>query len=149
MTRLRTRIGRRRRETAGFTLLEILVAVAVLGVALTSLLGLQARNVRLTAEAQQLTVAGMLASRLVADVQAGDFPAAGSEEGKFVADENDVSSSFNHVFGGTLAEGMVWRRETLETGLENLRRVQVVVAAGEDEPPLVSFEVIVRNGGPP
>jgi type II secretory pathway pseudopilin PulG len=129
--------------------LEILVAVAVLGVALTSLLGLQARNVRLTAEAQQLTIAGMLASRLIADVQAGDFPAVGSEEGNFVGDENDVSSSFNHVFGGTLSDGMAWRRETSETGLESLRRVQVFVAAAEDEPPLVSFEVIVRDGGPP
>jgi prepilin-type N-terminal cleavage/methylation domain-containing protein len=149
MKRLRIRARRDMSRRAGFTLLEILVAVAVLGVALTSLLGLQARNVRLTAEAQQLTIAGMLASRLIADVQAGDFPAVGSEEGNFVGDENDVSSSFNHVFGGTLSDGMAWRRETSETGLESLRRVQVFVAAAEDEPPLVSFEVIVRDGGPP
>ena len=149
MKELRTRPNRKRERPAGFTLLEILVAVAILGVALTSLLGLQARNVRLTAEAQQLTVAGMLASRLMADVQAGDFPAVGSEEGKFVGRESEVSSSFNHLFGGTLGDGMAWRRETLETGLESLRRVQVFVSAGEDEPPLVSFEVVVRDGGPP
>lgn len=149
MKHLQVGTVRHKRHSAGFTLLEILVAVAVLGVALTSLLGLQARNVRLTAEAQQLTVAGMLASRMVADVQADEFPSIGTEEGEFVGEEKDVSSSFNQVFGGTLGDGMVWRRETLETGLENLRRVQVTVAAGKDEPPLVSFEVIVRNGGPP
>ena len=104
MRRLGFRTRRVPRAPAGFTLLEILVAVAILGVTLTSLLGLQARNVRLTAEAQQLTIAGMLASRLMADVQADDFPALGSDEGKFVGNENDVSSSFNHVFGGTLGE---------------------------------------------
>jgi len=133
----------------GFTLLEILVAVAILGVALTSLLGLQARNVRLTAEAQQLTVAGMLASRLMVDAQAGRFPALGIEEGKFVGKENDVSSSFNEIFGGVLGDGMYWRKETLATGIENLRRVRVSISTDEDRPPLVSFEAIVRNGGPP
>ena len=133
----------------GFTLLEILVAVAILGVALTSLLGLQARNVRLTAEAQQLTVAGLLASRLMADAQAGRFPDLGIEEGKFVGQENDVSSSFNEIFGGVLGDGMHWRKETLATGIENLRRVQVAISTDEDTPPLVSFEAIVRKGGPP
>jgi hypothetical protein len=130
-------------------LLEILVAVAILGVTLTSLLGLQARNVRLTAEAQQLTVAGMLASRLMAEIQAGPFPALGIEEGKFVGNENEVSDSFNEVFGGALSDGMHWRKEVLATGLENLRRVQVSISGAEDTPPLVSFEAILRTGGPP
>ena len=133
----------------GFTLLEILVAVAILGIALTSLLGLQARNVRLTAEAQQLTIAGMLASRLMTDAQAGRFPELGIEEGKFVGEENDVSSSFNEIFGGVLGDGMYWRKETLATGIENLRRVQVSISPDKDTPPLVSFEAIVRRGGPP
>ena len=63
----------------GFTLLEILVAVAILGVALVSLLGLHARNLRLFSESQDVTIAGLLASRLAAETQAGAFPPIGTE----------------------------------------------------------------------
>lgn len=141
-----------RRGIGGFTLLEILVAVAILGVALVSLLGLHARNVRLFAEAQDMTVAGLLASRLAAETQAGGFPQIGSESGNFVALAEEPSSAFGERPGGNLATGLFWRRDVETTGLENLRRVTVSIFAVEpadDTPAIVSFDFVVRSGGPP
>ena len=53
----------------GFTLLEVLVAVTILGVAVVSLAGLHARNIRLMNRSQDMNVAAMLASRLTASMR--------------------------------------------------------------------------------
>lgn len=136
----------------GFTLLEVLVAVAILGVALVSLLGLHARNLRLVAESQDLTVAGFLASRLASETQAAAFPAVGTESGTFVGFDETPSVDFGERTGGDLAVGYSWRRDVESTGLENLRRVRVEIYPGpetEDRPPIVAFDFVVRKGGPP
>lgn len=140
------------RSHRGFTLLEILVAVAILGVALVSLLGLHARNLRLFSESQDVTVAGLLASRLAAETQAGSFPAVGTESGDFVGFDEEPSVEFGQRTGGNLATRFSWRRDVESTGLENLRRVRVAVYAGsenEDVAPVVAFDFVVRRGGPP
>jgi prepilin-type N-terminal cleavage/methylation domain-containing protein len=140
------------RSQRGFTLLEILVAVAILGVALVSLLALHARNLRLFAESQDVTVAGLLASRLAAETQSGAFPTVGTESGTFVAFDEDPSLAFGERTGGNLATRFSWRRDVESTGLENLRRVRVAVYAGdatEDLAPVVAFDFVVRQGGPP
>jgi general secretion pathway protein I len=67
----------------GFTLLEVLVAMAVLAVALVSLLGLYNRSLLLTIRAQRLSTATLLAEEMLTRTQlegtnamrmtAGDF----------------------------------------------------------------------------
>ena len=141
------------RHSRGFTLLEILVAVAILGVALVSLLALHARNLRLFAESQDITVAGLLASRLAAETQAGAFPVVGTDNGTFVGLDDDPSVDFGERTGGNLATRFSWRRDVESTGLQNLRRVRVSVFAGstdeQDVAPVVAFDFVVRRGGPP
>ena len=76
-----------RAETSrGFTLLEVLVAVAVLGLALVSLLALHVRNIDLIARDQRVTEATLLARDLMTDVEAGPFPDLGMSAGDFEAD---------------------------------------------------------------
>jgi prepilin-type N-terminal cleavage/methylation domain-containing protein len=136
----------------GFTLLEILVSVAILGVALVSLLGLHARNIKLFSEAQDVTVAGLLASRMAAETQALGFPPIGSETGTFVSLDSSPSTGFGERTGGNLATGYTWRRDIEATGIENLRRVTVGIFLGEpldDVAAIVQFDFLVRKGGPP
>ncbi|RMF25106.1 MAG: prepilin-type N-terminal cleavage/methylation domain-containing protein [Deltaproteobacteria bacterium] len=130
----------------GFSLLEVLVAVAVLGVALTGLLGLHARNVRLAAEAQDLTVAGALASRLASETRASGFPEIATTSGTFTTDRSERPSR-ERPYGGPLADGLEWRRTVEPTGLANLRRVRIEVGRSGEAPAAV-LELLVRNEGP-
>src|SRR5215471_9920232 len=65
--------------TAGFTLLEILVAVAVVALALVAFMGLQVHSLDDTIRAQDLTTAVLLAQGKLATM--GDFPDTGEEQG--------------------------------------------------------------------
>jgi general secretion pathway protein I len=73
-----------RRGSAGFTLLEVMVALAVIAIAFTALLGLHARNLRLAARDEAYTRALFLARELVAEIELGRQPPdVGAAEGNF------------------------------------------------------------------
>lgn len=59
---------------AGFTLLEVTLALALLALALTAISTLQARNLTLTAEDKLLSEATLAARDLLARVQTGQIP---------------------------------------------------------------------------
>ena len=157
MDRVSTRVGGPARSSAtrrarGFTLLEILVAVAILGVALISLLGLHARNLRLLAESQRTTLAALVASRLAAEAQSGAFPPIGTQSGGFVGLDDVPSDALGERVGGELTRGLSWTRDVEATGLENLRRVRIAIL--DDPSPdkgreILAFDFVVREGGPP
>lgn len=65
----------------GFTLLEVLVAVAIVALALVTFMGLHLRSLDATIRAQDLTTAVLLAQAKMASM--GDFPEPGEEQGKF------------------------------------------------------------------
>ena len=67
----------------GFTLLEVLVAVAVLGLALVSLLGLHVRNLALIERDQRITEATLLARALMTEAEIEPFPELGILDGDF------------------------------------------------------------------
>lgn len=68
-------------RTAGFTLLEVLVAVAIVALALVTFMGLHLRSLDATIRAQDLTTAVLLAQGKIAAM--GEFPETGEERGKF------------------------------------------------------------------
>jgi general secretion pathway protein I len=72
-------------RTAGFTLLEVLVAVAIVAIALVTFLGLHLRSLDATIRAQDLTTAVLLAQGKMATM--GEFPDTGQEQGKFEGPE--------------------------------------------------------------
>ncbi len=65
----------------GFTLLEVLVAVAIVAIALVTFMGLHLRSLDATIRAQDLTTAVLLAQGKMATM--GEFPDTGAEQGKF------------------------------------------------------------------
>lgn len=79
------------KKKKGFTLLEVMVALAILGVAVAEIIAFQARGVQLNNRARRLTEATMLARtkmveyqlKLEQDILRGAFPEEGNEEGSF------------------------------------------------------------------
>jgi len=69
----------------GFTLLEVLVAVAIVAIALVTFMGLHLHSLDDTIRAQDLTTAVLLAQGKLATM--GEFPETGEAEGKFEGPE--------------------------------------------------------------
>jgi general secretion pathway protein I len=113
--------GRAHGRASGFTLLEVLVAVAVLGLALVSLLGLHVRNIDLIDRDQRVTEATLLARGLMTEVETGPFPDLGATDGDFELDYPDRYPELR------------WEREVLTTPVPNVREVRVRVFRGERE----------------
>ena len=109
------------RAARGFTLLEVLVAVAVLGLALVSLLALHVRNIDLIARDQRVTEATMLARGLMAEVDAGPFPDLGVTDGDFELD-----------YPGRYPD-LRWEQEVVTAPVPDIREVRVRVFHGEIE----------------
>jgi len=71
----------------GFTLLEVLVAIAIIATALVSLLGLHGRNIQIVAEDQSLARATLLAQQAMTEaLVASVFPDPGTSRGDFADD---------------------------------------------------------------
>jgi general secretion pathway protein I len=69
----------------GFTLLEVLVAVAIVAIALVTFMGLHLHSLDDTIRAQDLTTAVLLAQGKLATM--GEFPDTGEVQGKFAGPE--------------------------------------------------------------
>lgn len=67
----------------GFTLLEVLVALAILGAGLTVLLGAVNRNLIMASESKNLSVASLLAQTRLAEIELEGYPEVRSEQGEF------------------------------------------------------------------
>jgi len=110
-----------RGRVRGFTLLEVLVAVAVLGLALVSLLGLHVRNLALIDRDQRITEATLLARVLMTEAEVEPFPDLGVTSGDF---EDRYPGEFR---------GVRWEREVLPTPVPDVREVRVRVFRGDEE----------------
>ena len=67
----------------GFTLLEVLISMALIGIALLGIFRLQGQNLGLQSEARFLTVARFLAQERMASIQANKSIESGSNSGDF------------------------------------------------------------------
>src|SRR5262244_3254897 len=73
------------RPASGFTLLEVLVAVAIVAIALVTFMGLHLRSLDATIRAQDLTTAVLLAQAKMAAM--GEFLDTGEEKVRFEGPE--------------------------------------------------------------
>ena len=74
------------RRDHGFTFLEVMVAVALLAIALTAVLGSQSQSVSLASEARFYTTAALLAQGKMAEIEAKDLGTLSSDSGDFGED---------------------------------------------------------------
>ncbi|HUO04305.1 MAG TPA: prepilin-type N-terminal cleavage/methylation domain-containing protein [Candidatus Binataceae bacterium] len=76
-------MNRRSIHSRGFTLMEVMVAMAILAFGMMGLLGLQHQSLQSVIHAQEATQAAMLAQSVMAEIELQPFPGLGSQRGDF------------------------------------------------------------------
>jgi len=107
------------RENHGFTLLEVMVAMAVLGIALLALLTLHHQSLQSVIQSRDFTRAAMLSQAVMAQAELEQFPQIGSTRGNF-------DRLFPHEY-----PNFRWERDVAESGVfPDVRKVRVFVFYG-------------------
>ena len=110
---------------SGFTLLEVLLAIALLAIALPVLLGLRNFDLDLHARAGELTAATLLAQEKLLETELlGVYP-IGEVSGDF---RNAPLGTQSTIQATDRAVGYKWKRTVLPTPLELIREVRVQVS---------------------
>ena len=99
-------------RTAGFTFLELLVALAILGSSFVVLLSAHSSATRQEARARRLMTATLLAREMLTETEVEGFPELGGDAGDF----------------GEEFPGYTWQREVLTTPFDLAREVHVMVS---------------------
>jgi general secretion pathway protein I len=104
---------------AGFTLLEVLIAIAVLGIALLALLSLEHQDLQSVIRGQEISRAAMLAQAMMTQAELERFPPLGT-----------TSGNFDQMYSGQYPK-FRWARsvETSPT-FPDLRKVEIQVLYG-------------------
>ncbi|MBW6512310.1 MAG: prepilin-type N-terminal cleavage/methylation domain-containing protein [Desulfuromonadaceae bacterium] len=105
----------------GFTLLEVMIALAVIAIALVTLLGLANRSLAVNGRIQHMTHGTLLAQQKIAEIEAGVQHAADLAEN---ADQGYFDEPFSSYR---------WEITTADTPLPAVRMVTVTVSWGEPE----------------
>ncbi len=125
------------RHAGGFTLLEVMVAIAILGVALLALLGLHHQSLQSVIHAQDTTQAAMLAQALMTEAEVERFPALGT-----------ISGNFDQFLPGKFRD-FRWQRNVVASGrFADVRKVQVVVFFGPQQIRRFMLTEFVHNPAP-
>lgn len=75
--------GRYNTNSPGFTLLEVIIAVAILGASLAILLGAVNNNLVLASRSKNLSIASSLAQQKMGEIELAGYPDEGEEQGVF------------------------------------------------------------------
>jgi general secretion pathway protein I len=117
---------------AGFTLLEVMVALAIVAFAIVGLLGLHARNIQIIARDQSLTRATLLAREIISQIQ---FQVMTNG----LQDLGDSQGTFEGY------PGYRWERRVMPTGLDEMREVVIRVIWNESTPSACELVYFVRD----
>jgi prepilin-type N-terminal cleavage/methylation domain-containing protein len=116
---LRVREKGKRTALAGFTLLEVMIAVGVLGFAMLALLSLHDSNLQAVIRGQELSTAAVLAQGMMSNAELERVPIVGITKG-----------DFQKLFPGVY-RGFKWQRTVEMSGMfPDIRKVQVTIFYG-------------------
>jgi general secretion pathway protein I len=115
---------------SGFTLLEVMVAVAIMAMVLVTLLGLRNNSIQDVGRAERITTATMLAKRKMVDATLNGKPRLPAEdEGTFTEDE---------------FADYTWKKTIIPTPFTQLMEVRVAVlwmdGSRQEQVELLSYE---------
>lgn len=126
-----------RRETGGFTLLEVMVAVAVISMSFVALLSSQSQSLSMASLSRFETAAALLARQKLAELELSGYESLSSDSGQF----DDEFSEYR------------WRAEVKEldddeTGIKDgrglLKLIELIVSRDEKESLAVRTLVMVK-----
>ena len=119
---------------AGFTLLEVMVAMGILATALVVLLQNHGYSVRMSEKARQLTRAAVLARDKMTEIELAGYPEVDEDSGDF----------------GELYPGFRWEIVVADSLFNEVREVHLTVLWGPEEFPerleLVNFIASYQEG---
>ena len=129
---------RKKPSQEGFTLLEVMVAVAIIAMSFVSLLGSQSQSISIAGISRFETTAAMLAREKLTELQLTEFDQVNNSAGQF---EDEFTDYF-------------WRAEISElnedeTGIEDsdgmLKLVALEVSRGEDENQIFTVRSVIMT----
>ena len=113
------------KKTLGFTLLEVMVAMSIIAIALTAVIGSQSQSVGLAGEAKFNISAPLLAQSKMAEMELEDPDDLTSDAGDFREDFPDYRWDVK-VSDVTLVEP--------EQGSDYLKQIDLTISWGDDGP---------------
>ena len=103
----------------GFTLIEVMIAVGVIGIAMLALLALHDSNLQSVMRGQELSTASVLAQGMMTDSEMQRVPMLGK-----------TSGNFDKTFGAGY-RNFKWERDVEMSGMfPDIRKVQVTIFYG-------------------
>ena len=113
-----------KRKSFGFTLLEVMVAMAIIAIALTAVLGSQSQSVSLASEAKFNTTAPLLAQSKIAEIEV-------AEQDDLAGGSGDFGEDFPGYTWELSMEDIVF--EEPENVSDLLKRIDLKVSWGEEK----------------
>jgi general secretion pathway protein I len=108
------------KKVAGFTLLEVLIAMAILAIALVGVFQLQSQSISMSSDSRFMTTAALLAQSKMVEAETSTTLTNRTEDGDFGADYPQYS----------------WHLEITDTQLSQFKKIEVTV----------SNKVLLRGG---
>ncbi|WP_133127304.1 GspI family T2SS minor pseudopilin variant LspI [Legionella nagasakiensis] len=118
-------------KSKGFTLIEVLLALAVIAIALTALLKATSQDVVFTDRIKEKTIRHWVAMQGITMIQLGLLPIYSGQE----------VTQVTTMFG----ERWYWRAKLLPTSIKKMEQIQIVTSksqAGPFHDPLIAFRYI-------
>ncbi len=115
----------------GFTLLEVMVALALIGISLATLLTSQSQGLRLANEAKFNTIAAFLAQRKMAELETVDINDLRSDSGDFSESPSGLTDeSFSEFYWEVEIDGT--SIPILEEYADHFKQIDLNIYFGED-----------------
>ena len=95
----------------GFTLMEVMIAMAILAIALVAVFQLQSQSISMSTDSRFMTTAALLAQSKMVEVEAGSTLVSHSENGDFGPDYPQYT----------------WHLEVGDTQLPQFKKIEVTV----------------------
>jgi general secretion pathway protein I len=123
---------------SGFTFLEVMIAVAVISIALVTLIGSQSQSVSIVTISRQNLAASFLAQQKLAELEASLYDDLYSDSGRF---EDDFSQ-----YGWRTEVSVLGPDETeIEGTADMLKSIDLVITMGETEEEIYTLRSIVMK----